>query len=46
MLEFLIVISATCFAFGVIYPLCAIIIYPIYRFFGGKYGLRDYIKSL
>lgn len=34
------------FLFGVIYPLLAIMIYPIYKFLGGKQDFKEYIRSL
>lgn len=40
------VIFVICFLFGVIYPFLALMIYPIYKFFGGTQGLKEYIRSL
>ena len=34
------------FIFGVIYPLAAALIYPIYRRHGGRKSFRAYMKSL
>lgn len=35
-----------CFLFGVVYPVCAILIYPIYRLFGGNMKFCEYVRSL
>lgn len=35
-----------CFLFGVVYPVAAILAYPIYRKFGGNQSLREYIRLL
>ena len=45
-MEFLIAILSICFLFGVGYPICAILLYPIYTALGGKKNLREYIKNL
>lgn len=38
--------SGVCLIFGVVYPLLAILFYPIYRACGGRMKLREYIRSL
>lgn len=35
-----------CFLFGVVYPVAAILCFPIYRALGGRQCLWDYICSL
>ena len=45
-MEFLIAILGICFLLGVGYPICAILLYPIYTALGGKKNLREYIKNL
>ena len=39
-------IFVICFLFGVVYPVCAILIYPIYRLFGGNMKFCEYVRSL
>ena len=46
MIEVLFVFSALCFLFGIVYPACAIIVYPFYVLFGGKKKFLDYMKNL
>ena len=49
MLEFacgMFLIGILCALFGLIYPLCALIAYPIYRLLGGRKRLVKYIKEL
>lgn len=46
MIEVLFVVFGICFLFGVVYPMCAIIAYPIYIAFGGKQKFFDYMKNL
>ena len=46
MIEILFVIFGICFLFVVVYPICAIILYPIYTALGGKENLNEYIKKL
>lgn len=41
-----IVLGGLGFAFGVVYPLCALIFYPAYRRFGGTKTLREYMSNL
>lgn len=45
-MEFLIAILIICLFFGIGYPICAILLYPIYTALGGKKNLREYIKNL
>jgi hypothetical protein len=40
------VLSALCLVFGVVYPLVAVLLYPVYRRLGGRLSLREYIRSL
>jgi hypothetical protein len=32
--------------FGVVYPVAAILIYPLYRMFGGDQTFREYVRCL
>ena len=41
-----VIIFVICFLFGVIYPFLALMVYPIYKFLGGKQDLKEYIRSL
>lgn len=45
-MEFLTVILCICLLFGIGYPVCAILLYPLYTALGGKKKLDEYIKSL
>lgn len=45
-MEILFVILGICFLFGIGYPICAILLYPIYTALGGKKKLNEYIKNL
>ena len=45
-MEFLLVILGICLFLGIGYPICAIILYPIYTALGGKKKLNDYIENL
>lgn len=38
--------GAMCLLFGVVYPVCAILAYPIYKRCGGAMSLREYISLL
>ena len=42
----LVVVFGICFLFGVVYPLCAILFYPIYRLFGGDMKFGEYVRIL
>lgn len=46
MIEILFWLVGICFVFGVVYPVCAILIYPFYRLFGGEEKFLDYMRSL
>ena len=46
MIDVLFAVSGFCFLLGVVYPICAIIFYPIYVIFGGKQKFSDYMKNL
>lgn len=32
--------------FGIIYPLVAFLAYPLYRFCGGRKGIKKYMKGI
>lgn len=34
------------FVLGVVYPVLAILVYPVYRLLGGRDSFKEYIKSL
>lgn len=42
----LMVVFGICFLFGVVYPLCAILFYPIYRLVGGDMKFVEYMRNL
>ena len=42
----LIFAGGVCFTFGIVYPLIAILFYPIYRYMGGKKNFKEYVKGL
>ena len=42
----LITIIGMCFLFGVVYPLCMILVYPFYRLFGGRKSFLNYLSDL
>ena len=42
----LFVLTALCVLFGIVYPLCAILFYPIYKFLGGKMKFKKYMEEL
>ena len=42
----LILAGGTCFTFGIVYPLIAILIYPIYKYMGGEKSFMEYVKGL
>lgn len=46
MFDLLVFVGAICLLFGVAYPVCAIIAYPFYKYFGGRDSFREYIKNL
>ena len=46
MIEALLLFFGICFLLGVVYPICAIIVYPFYVAFGGKQKFFDYMKNL
>lgn len=46
MIGVLFLVFGICFLLGVVYPLCAIIVYPFYVAFGGKQKFLDYMKNL
>lgn len=46
MFDVLIYVGAFCLILGVVYPICAIIVYPFYRMLGGKKSFFDYMRSL
>lgn len=46
MIEILLVIFGICFLFVVVYPICAILLYPIYTALCGKKKINEYIKKL
>ena len=43
---FLIVTCGIGIVFGFIYPLCALIFYPIYKALGGEKSFKKYMKGL
>lgn len=32
--------------FGIVYPLTALLFYPVYRFLGGRKGIKKYMKGI
>lgn len=42
----LILAGGTCFTFGIVYPLIALLIYPIYKYMGGQKRFKEYMKDL
>ena len=46
MFEFLIVLGAMCFLFGVVYPFAVVLSYPVYKKFGGDMNFREYMSLL
>ena len=46
MIEVLFAVSGFCLLLGVVYPICAIIVYPLYVAFGGEQKFFDYMKKL
>lgn len=39
-------VGCFCLLLGVVYPLGALIVYPVYRKLGGRKRLADYMKGL
>ena len=46
MFEVLFLVGGLCLILGVVYPACAILAYPLYRFMGGKQKFLDYMRNL
>lgn len=46
MIEILFIVGGICFFFGVVYPVCAILVCPIYRFMGGDMKFGEYVRNL
>lgn len=46
MIEILFIIGGICFLLGVVYPVFAILVYPIYRFMGGDMKFVEYVRNL
>lgn len=46
MLAGLIMLSVVLLSMGVVYPLCAILVYPIYRAVTGDHDFFQYLKNL
>ena len=42
----LMVVFGICFLFGFVYPICAILFYPIYHLLGGNRKFCEYVRSL
>ena len=45
-MEFLTAILCICLFFGIVYPVGAILLYPLYTAMGGKKTINEYIKNL
>ena len=43
---FLAVVGGLCFLFGIVYPLLAVIFYPLYKMFGGELDFGEYVRCL
>lgn len=46
MFDVLFCVGGFCFLLGIGYPLCSILVYPIYRILGGKQKFLDYLRDL
>lgn len=46
MFECLIIIFAIFSLFGVVYPVCAILFYPIYKVLGGSMKFVNYMREI
>lgn len=46
MFEVLFLVGGLCLILGVVYPACAILVYPFYKLMGGKRKFLDYMGSL
>lgn len=46
MVEILFAVFCICFLIGVVYPVCAILFYPIYRLLGGDLKFGEYVRRL
>ena len=46
MFNLLVCIGILCLLFGLVYPMCAAVFYPVYRSFIGKIRFSDYMRDL
>ena len=46
MIEILVLIAILGLIFGVVYPICAILFYPIYKIFIEDISFREYLRSI
>ena len=46
MIETFVVMAGVCLLFGVVYPVFAILIYPIYRLLGGNRKFCEYVRGM
>lgn len=46
MFEILFTMAGICFLFGLVYPVGAVLFYPIYRLLGGDLKFGEYVRSL
>jgi hypothetical protein len=42
----MVVFGGLCFLFGVVYPVLAILVYPLYKLFGGDQDFCEYVRCL
>lgn len=46
MFEFLFSITIICFLFGIVYPVFAVLFYPVYKIFVEDISFFEYVRSL